>query len=487
MIYLVGENVFSLNSGTEFSQFQRLHALQTAGYGVKLVTRNYNRLLSQNLTVHGLNQADSVNMYDFFQGALDYPRRKQHLRYLKSIPLQDYHIVGIDNNSSEIRYQGKTLARIYVMPATVGLVGDVEYLDDLGHPAVREYWDWRGFKSMVETYHPDGTIASQRFLDPTGREVLEITHMHIGKQVQPTMWKLIGYKGHDRIFDSESALFTFFLNELNRQGPATFVSDRRSLDANVLAVNQPAQTIAVIHSRAANAQGVFTDYQTALTGNQTGNFDKVVLPTIGEARDLRKFVSHKERLSTVLDCYYPVQGGSRQLGAKPRLVYRGMLTPVKRILDLIYAFLLVKKQVPQAYLVLQGYFTGDYRHQVVDLINQLGLSDSVDLLTYDVSPGIYKAADLFINASESEGLGMNMVESMSHGVPVISYDVPYVNELLPGHNLVQDNKPEALAKRIVAILNDPQSYQKLSQEAQQVASQYNENDFINQWKELLES
>lgn len=485
MIYLVGENVFSLNSGTEFSQFQRLHALHKAGYAAKLITRNYNRFLSQNLKQHGLTQSDSINMYDFFQKAVDYPRQKQHLRYLKSIPLQDYHIIGIDNNISEIHYQGKTLARIHVMPATVGLVGDIEYLDDLGHPAVREYWDWRGFKSMVETYHPDGTIASQRFLDPDGQTVLEITHMHIGNQVRPTMWKLIAYQGHNHIFDSEAALFTFFLNELNRQKRATFICDRRSLDANVLAVNQPIQKIAVIHSQAANKQEIFSDYQLALTGNQNGHFDKVVLPTSGEARDLRKFVT-RQQLCPVIDCYYPVQDVKRQLSTKPKLVYRGMLTTVKRILDLIRAFQLVQKRLPQAQLVLQGYFTGNYRHQVVDLINQLGLANSVSLLNYDVSPAIYEDADMFINASESEGLGMNMVESMSYGVPVISYDVPYINELLPNHNLVPDKKTGILAKRAIAILTDPQKYYRLSQEAQQLASQYNEDNFISQWQGILE-
>lgn len=485
MIYLVGENVFSLNSGTEFAQFQRLHALQDAGYDVKLVTRNYNRFLSRNLEQHSLNQADSVNMYDFFQEAVDRPRQKQHLRYLKSIPLQDYHIIGIDNNVSEIQYQGKTLARIHVMPATVGLVGDVEYLDDLGHPAVREYWDWRGFKSMVETYHPNGTIANQRFLTPTGRTVLEITHMYIGDQVRPTIWKLVAYKGRDRVFDSESALFTFFLNELNRQARSTFICDRRSLDANVLSIDDPRQAIAVIHSQAANERGIFPDYQLALTGNQTVHFDKVVLPTEQEARDLYKFVAARDRLYPAMDCYYPVRGEQRQLSAQPRLIYRGMLTPVKRIVDLVRAFQLVHEQVPAAQLVLQGYFTSNYRHQVVDLIKQLGITASVTLLDYDVAPAVYEDADLFINASENEGLGMNMVESMSYGVPVISYDVPYVNELLPKYNLVPNKNPAALAKRVVPILNDSSNYPKLSQEAQRLARQYNENDFVGQWKELL--
>ena len=485
MIYLVGENIFSLNSGTEFSQIQRLQALKRAGHQVKIVTRNYNRFLSQNLAQHGLDQTDSINMYDFFQGALDMPRKKQHLRYLKSIPLADYHIVGVDNNLSEIRYQGKALARIHVMPATVGLVGDVEYLDDLGHPAVREYWDWRGFKSMVQTYHPDGTVGSERFFSPAGQPVLEITHMHIGDQVRPTMWKLIHYQGQDRIFDSEGDLFTFFLNELNRQEQATFVSDRRSVDANVLAVDQPVQTIAVIHSQAANKQGVYQDYQVALNGNAAGHFTKVALPSKQEARALQKFVTYRKALHPVMDCYYPTVATDRQLSSQPTLVYRGMLTPVKRITDLVRAFQLVHQQLPKARLVMQGYFTASYQPQVTGLINQLGLTASVDLVDYGLEPTIYDHADLFINASENEGLGMNMVEALSHGVPVISYNVPDVKALLPNQALVQNANPAALARQAVAILSDPQGYPARSNAARQIAAQYNEAAFVKQWEDLL--
>lgn len=80
---------------------------------------------------------------------------------------------------------------------------------------------------------------------------------------------------------------------------------------------------------------------------------------------------------------------------------------------------------------------------------------------------------------------MNMVESMSHGVPVISYDVPYVNTLLPNNNLVANGDPAALAKRVVATLSDSQGYAALSKKAYQIAGQYNETDFVRQWEELL--
>ena len=101
MIYLTGENVFTFNSGTEFSQFKRLQAFNEHGWPTKLLLRNYNRMLAKDIVAHGLESANILNMYDYFQEAVGLPRKERPLRLLKSIALQDYHIVGIDNNSSE--------------------------------------------------------------------------------------------------------------------------------------------------------------------------------------------------------------------------------------------------------------------------------------------------------------------------------------------------------------------------------------------------
>ncbi|WP_265483247.1 hypothetical protein [Lactobacillus sp. PV037] len=49
MKYLVGENVFTFNSGTEFSQFQRLEAFKNNNEDAVLLLRNYNRMLSNEL------------------------------------------------------------------------------------------------------------------------------------------------------------------------------------------------------------------------------------------------------------------------------------------------------------------------------------------------------------------------------------------------------------------------------------------------------
>ena len=494
MKYLVGENLFSLNSGTEFSQMQRLKAFKAAGIPAKIVLRNYNRFLGQVLSDNGLSYDDVIDMYDFFQETTQVLRKKQNLRLIDSIPLSDYHIDGVDNNHSLLKHSGKTIADIHVMPMTVGLIGDIQYLDDRGQKALGEYWDWRGFRSMIENYHPDGSVGTQRFLRADGTTAVEVTHMYINKQVLPTMYKLHDYLGRDYVFDTENQLFTFFLNELNAQKPGTFISDRRSVDEAVLGVVDPEQTIAVIHSLTFNnfkhpKAGILPAYQLALNQGPQ-QFDRVVFATKDQAADVAKVVDDSDNFTTAADCCTTNVGTTRKLGKELHLVYRGMLGTNKKIGDLIKAFHHVHQQHPQATLTLQGYFTSPQdEKEVKQLINRLRLDKAVKLRPYAVDDAIYDDATVFINASDNEAFGIAMLESMAHGVPVVAYAVPYLADHLvkDGVNgcLVTNKTPRQLARAINQLANDDQLYQQLSAGALATANELDQDHLVSSWQPVF--
>ncbi|WP_054664924.1 hypothetical protein [Lacticaseibacillus camelliae] len=149
-------------------------------------------------------------MYDYFQGTTKTPRREQKLRALSQIPLAAYKIDGHGPNYSTLAENGRVLARIDVMPGTVGLVGTITYRDRFGNLTARENYDWRGFKSSVDYFHPDGQLARTTYLDQAGLPVLEEVFMNRNGQVAPTMWKLLAFHGHNYRFTTEDELFTFF-------------------------------------------------------------------------------------------------------------------------------------------------------------------------------------------------------------------------------------------------------------------------------------
>lgn len=63
--------------------------------------------------------------------------------------------------------------------------------------------------------------------------------------------------------------------------------------------------------------------------------------------------------------------------------------------------------------------------------------------------------DLYIQPSRQEGLPRAVIEAMSQGLPVIASDVGGVSELIEPQWIVPPNNPQALAKKISALLSDP--------------------------------
>ena len=493
MIYLTGENVFSFNSGTEFSLFERLKAFNNNGLKTKLLVRNYNRMLAKDISEHHINEADVLNMYDYFQDAVGLNRIERPLRLLESMPLKDYHIVMIDNNSSELQYQGKVVGKVNVMPETIGLVGTIEYYDHLGYVMTKEYWDWRGFRSMVETYHPDGSIASQQFLRPDGTPALEVTHMYVGKQVLPSSYKLLDYRGKDYLFDTEEQLFTFFLNEVNASAKGTFISDRRSLDQSVLGVLDAKEKLAYIHSSPfidlkKKKLGILPAYKLALTA---GNFDKVIFPTTNEADDVKEYFAKDLVTAVALDSYVENIFEPKSLSTNKTLIYVGRLSEDKNITDLVKVFKVMHERDASLKLKLQGYFsTAKYHEQLETLIKEYQLQGAVEFIFYRYDlEDIYQNATLFLNASHSEGFGMNMLESMAHGVPVVSYVIDYTekNLLVDGYNgaNVKNRSPRMLAQKALELLGSNEKYQALSANALETAKKHDENSFMLAWDKCL--
>lgn len=492
MIYLVGENVFSYNSGTEFSQFNRLKAFNAQGWQTKLVLRNYSRMLAKDMQKHEITPENVINMYDYFQGTVNVERVERPLRLLDSMPLKDYHIVMIDGNISELRYQGKLVGKVHVMPETVGLVGVIEYFDSLGHTALKEYWDWRGFRSMIETYHPDGTIAAQEYLKADGTIALEVSHMRVGEQILPSSYKLPDYKGQTYMFDTQEQLFTFFLNELNANEQGIFISDRRTLDNSVANVLNARQKLAYIHSspfvdRKNKHVELVSSYRQVLTSQ---NFTQVLLPTKQAVSEVKEFLPESAPLAYAPDSWVTPDSEPKRLTDKKTLIYVGRLAEEKNITELLKTFKYLHEQDETLRLKLQGYFSNQaYREQLQQLTTELKLQNVVSFVDYTPDLHIYDDATLFLNTSDSEGFGMNMLESMAHGVPVISYAIPYAADSLikDGENgfNIKNKTPKVLANKVVEVLSSPKEYQTLSTGALTTAKEHNKQAFIDVWQQVL--
>lgn len=508
MYYFVSENIFAYNSGTEHAQAQRVRFFNREAKNNRLgraayVTRDYNRLLNRDATAIGLGADEVLNMYDYFQGTTNVPRKEQHLRLLPQLALDQYHIVGHGPNYSTIEDEGRVIGRINVMPATVGLVNDITYYDRADNMTVRENFDWRGFKSSVDYFHPDGQLAVQSFLNLAGEPVLEVTHMNVNGQLLPSMYKLKNYLGHDYRFNSEEQLFLFFLNEITRQQPnATLISDRRGLDHVVAAVQGSMNKYAYLHDIHTGdtkhpVRGKLYPAYINVLERYGQAFKAILVPTTAQQKDLATRypeltfkVAPDISLTTAALEKQPATLSERQLH---QLIYVGRLSPEKRPDQALRVLSKVIKKVPDATLVYYGYAASqDVMDELQALAQKLNVADHVTFGGYVSGNALqqaYQQAQIILQPSVAEGLGMNLVEAMCYGVPAISYDVPYGAHVLieDGHNgyIVPDGSSSAMAQKAIDLLLDENLWQQMSAAAHAKAQVFGDDSMSAIWQKVL--
>ena len=79
-----------------------------------------------------------------------------------------------------------------------------------------------------------------------------------------------------------------------------------------------------------------------------------------------------------------------------------------------------------------------------------------------------------------------LVEAMSHGLPIVTSDLPVCQEILSDFGLYFENgNIEDLAQRLEEATHI--DWLTKSQEALKIAQQFNINPIIEQWKQLIES
>lgn len=148
----------------------------------------------------------------------------------------------------------------------------------------------------------------------------------------------------------------------------------------------------------------------------------------------------------------------------PVILFVGRLIEWKGIDTLIRSMLLVSKSLPGSKLDLVG--EGPLHTDLQDLVNDLGLNDTVRFsgrVTDEELARLYSSASVLVLPSRPhkglvmEGLGVVLLEAMSHGVPVIGSNIGGITDIIEnGKNgfLFSCDDETDLGKKIVALLSD---------------------------------
>ena len=175
-----------------------------------------------------------------------------------------------------------------------------------------------------------------------------------------------------------------------------------------------------------------------------------------------------------------------------RVIAVGRLDYQKGFDRLIQAWKLVQHTGRFSDWKLDIFGQGEWREMLQQMIDKQGLQNTVKINPpTNAILNEYVHSSLLVMSSNYEGFGMVLVEAMSCGVPVISFDCKCGPKdiIQPGLNglLVPNGDIQALADAMMKVMEDEAYRKMLSLNARKVVDTYSEQAVMSQWILLFTS
>lgn len=187
----------------------------------------------------------------------------------------------------------------------------------------------------------------------------------------------------------------------------------------------------------------------------------------------------------------PIQEITGSQKAKEYILWLGRLESVtKQHMDAINIMNKVVKLHPEARMKIVGNeVTHDAKKNMLKRIATLHLEENIEVCEYtsDVAP-FYEKAGIFLITSATESFSMTVVESKGYGIPLVTYEMPYLETLKEkrGYLSVPQNDLEGAAQAIISLLEDEHLRKRLGKEARESYETLKGYDVKEAWKKLLE-
>ncbi|AYG00588.1 glycosyltransferase [Lactococcus allomyrinae] len=513
MIFFINSSFNEKNSGIEHAQLKRAALFRKHAQPFKLVFREWNPTIHYFLAKVGVNDEETLVMFDYFQKAMNFPEKIIQVKDL------DFGLLNIryDKEEEKGRYlifqEQQLVARVsYFTEDSLERIRSVEYFDGFGNLYRVDFYDFRGFLSLAQWYTPDNKIGTEVWYDIYGQPILETYNRYNArKNYIKTGWRLIEDNGAIYMFSNIEELTLHFLNRLNEkywrdEKANIFIMDRTHLaDWALLNLEHPAYTVLHLHNaHMSDAQDAMYSmlnnfYEFSLTN--VNGYDAIISATEKQTQDIRKRFNPSAKLFTI-----PVGINSEKILREKRLpmslrknhsiLMTCRIAPEKGIDKVIEAVGIAKRKIHDITLDVYGYI--DHRNQdeakkaIDDAIEKYELNNCVHLHDYlekEEVISVQKEHQVYALMSVMEGFNLALLEAQSHGMVTVTNDVNYgPNDLVVDKKngyIVSFNGVEEMAEKFVTLFSNETLLQSLSTNAYDLSQRFSEERVWQAWQELL--
>jgi glycosyltransferase involved in cell wall biosynthesis len=269
------------------------------------------------------------------------------------------------------------------------------------------------------------------------------------------------------------------------------------LKDGVVIGTRPAINLAVAHVVSPSVVRVGQDHMNLHTYNDAlkaqiaavyPKLDLVSTLTEGDADNYRAHLKGQTKV-VCMPNGVPELGGRRAALDNQVVVAAGRMGPQKGFDRLLPVWAKVAPEHPGWELRIWGggKGIGKLRRQA----EELGIADSARVMGFtDKLHDEFSDSALYVMSSRKEGFPMVLLEAMSVGLPVVSYDCPtgprdIIREGVDGY-VVPDGDGEALASALGRLMDDAELRKRFGAAAVEGAARYDIATIAGRWEELLE-
>ncbi len=186
----------------------------------------------------------------------------------------------------------------------------------------------------------------------------------------------------------------------------------------------------------------------------------------------------------------PIQQIEQTRDSEDYILWMARLESVqKQHMDAVEIMNKVVKVHPEARMKIVGNeVTHNARRNMMKRITALKLEENIEVCDYTTDvESMYEHAKIFLLTSSFESFAMTVVESKGYGIPLVTYELPYLETLKEekGYISVPQRDIERAAKAIIELLENKELHDRLSKEARESYDALREYPVKEAWNAVI--